>query len=96
VSQSLSERYPDLDNILGSFFPGDDSLDAEVDEMVTTLEDRHLDMFADQVGEILAMDLPDDEIDAFVFNSVNWDLGGGRHTLAELARMVAEARGATS
>ena len=96
MSQSLSERYPDLDNILGSFFPGDDSLDSEVDEMVTTLEARHLDLFATQVDEILAMDLSDDELEAFVSRNVNWDLGGGRHTLAELARMVAEARGATS
>ncbi|MEX1033780.1 MAG: hypothetical protein WDZ30_10515 [Cellvibrionaceae bacterium] len=92
MSTPLRERYPALDNMLGSFFPGDDSFDAEIGEMIDTLEPHQLDQFLREAEAVLAEAVPDDELDAFVSFNVNWNFGGGRQTLAELVRKVRGAR----
>src|SRR5690606_16203551 len=85
----LSERYADLANLLGAYFPGDDALDAEVEEMVAGLDTHHLDQFENDAAELLADDeVSEDELDAFVADGPNWDFGGGRATLAELLARV--------
>jgi hypothetical protein len=90
----LSERYADLANLLGAYFPGDDALDAEVEEMVAGLDTHHLDQFENDAAELLADDeVSEDELDAFVADGPNWDFGGGRATLAELLARVRAARG---
>jgi hypothetical protein len=94
MSEPLSERYADLANLLGAYFPGDDALDAEVEEMVTGLGDDHLDRFEHDIEALLAdTEVPEAELDDFVADGPNWDFGGGRATLTELLARVRAARG---
>lgn len=89
----MRERYPALDNLLASYFTGDDTLDDEVEALADELDDEQLQRFLAEARR--AADEDEAAVDAFMLNTVNWDLGGGRTTLLALAARAeaAAARG---
>lgn len=94
MSESLKDRFPDLQQILASYFPGDFSLDEEVAQMVGSLQRSHLAQFEAEAEELLGDEsVGDEELNAFMSHTVNWDFGTGRSTLAELLQRVKAADG---
>lgn len=89
VVADFRARYPELDNLLASYFMGDDELDDEVEALADDLDEAQLERFLTQARAAATED--EDAVEAFVRNTVNWDLGGGRRTLTELADRVEAA-----
>ncbi len=95
MSESLSDRFPDLHQMLASYFPGDFSLDEEVAQMVGSLQRSHLDQFESDAQALLDDEsVNDDALDAYMSSTVNWDFDGGRSTLQELLARVKAAESA--
>ena len=92
----MRTRYAELDNTLRSYFTGDFDVATEATDLADEMSPEHLERFLAQARAAAADPAPDDEVDRFVDDAVNWDFGTGRETLLELVRHVEAARDAES
>jgi hypothetical protein len=91
MQQRLDELYPWVSNMLGAYLIGEDSLELEIDDVVTTQGPERAALALDELRRLLADEsVSDDELTTFVDTTTPWMIETGRTTLEHVADRLAE------
>ena len=93
----LGERYPGVAYLLGAYLLGDDDLDFEIDELVSTDGTERAGHVLAELRALLAdQTAGDEELTAFVRTTSPWLIRNGRITLQHIADHLSQTLGRTS
>ena len=90
MQQRLDDLYPRVSNLLGAYLVGDETLEGEIDDVVTTEGPERAAEVLDELRRLLAdVTVDDEELTTFVKTTTPWLVGTGRGTIRHVADHLA-------